>query len=73
LGYSYGSIPTKRFKFLVVLGLILWTVGLLSFPFLKDFTIIGGIPSTLLYLWCLQIAMWIVAIFGIISWLRGGS
>lgn len=66
------SLP-RSFKYLMAVGLVLWFIGLLSFPLLKDFTLIGSIPSTLLYMWCLQIAMWVVAILGIASWLRGGS
>lgn len=63
----------KSFKYLLTLGLALWFLGLFSFPFLKEVTMIGGIPSTLLYMWILQIAMWIVALLGIVSWLKGGS
>jgi len=69
----FGRHPLPRsFKYLLTVGLVLWFVGLLSFPLLKDFTLVGGIPSTLLYMWCLQVAMWVVAVLGIVVWLRGG-
>jgi len=68
-----GQHPLPRgFKYLLAAGLVLWLLGLLSFPLLKDFTLVGSVPSTLLYMWCLQIAMWVVALLGILSWLRGG-
>ncbi|MCS7116851.1 MAG: hypothetical protein RMJ31_00880 [Nitrososphaerota archaeon] len=62
------------FKITVLLSFIVWLVAMLSFPILKNpQPLIIGIPFPLLYLWSIQIVLWILGLLAIYFWLKMGE